>query len=625
MSNTTPLIWFLSVPMALLMACSEYDLKNWDDNRTGDSLDTADGGGGGGNDSTCGGMDTTPVTVAIDESCEVVAEVGSWSPVVEWANSAPGDAYTTPIIGQLTDDNGDGVINTADTPDVVVANSTGSIYVMSGNGGAIHWTASGLGSEPSTPAIADLDNDGRPEVIASGQSGFFAYRGDSGSLMWSNALYATNNICGGVSVYDLDNDGYPEVVQGNRVLNGQTGTLRFTGAHGAGTGYTSGYYASFGVAADIDVDGTLEVVVGNALYDAAGNTIWYNGQSDGFVAVGNFDSDEFAEIVVTTYPGMVRLQDHDGTVMWSGSYTGSTIGPPTVADFDNDGEAEVGVAGNGVYVVLDTDGREIWRRNINDYSSGFTGSAVFDFEGDGEAEVVFADENDVWVFDGATGTVKMQESQHSSATCSEYPSIADVDGDGQTEIIYTSSSYSGSERGVRVIGDSAASWRAARMTWNQHSYSITNVEDDMGTIPGYPDPNWLSYNTFRSGDLSAATGGAYSDAVPLLGEVCTIECADGLLNVSYRVGNTGVATLPAGVPVSLYAMDGGTWTLVASDSTPSEIAPGESSNAFVFALDPAVVPEGSLLFVVDDGSGQGTVGECDENNNTLQLDDGFCP
>ena len=43
-------------------------------------------------------------------------------------------------------------------------------------------------------------------------------------------------------------------------------------------------------------------------------------------------------------------------------------------------------------------------------------------------------------------------------------------------------------------------------------YHITNVNDD-GTIPAAPPPNWLSYNNFRSGDLSEP--GEFADAISI--------------------------------------------------------------------------------------------------------------
>ncbi len=573
----------------------------------------------------CPEPDVSRAETPIDDSCLIEVTPGTFTPVIEWNSTAPGSSYASPVIGPLTDDNGDGQIDGRDMPDVVVVGINGLVTALSGDGAGVLWTYNTGQFEPSTAAIGDLDEDDRPDVVVSTGSGIYAFQGETGALMWTNSgsELGGTGICGGVSIYDLDGDGSVEVVQGGVILHGATGILRGFGSYGKGSGYPGGIYAGFGVAADIDQDGDLEVVVGNALYDADGNTIWYNGQSDGFVAIANFDSDPYGEIVVA-YSGNVRLQDDDGTVLWTGTYTGGRIGPPTVADFDGDGEPEIGVAGNGVYVMIETDGTLSWSNTVNDYSSGFTGSAVFDFEGDGAAEVVYADENDVWVYDGATGTVKMQETRHSSTTCSEYPVIADVDQDGQAEIIYTSAAYSGPEMGVTVIGDADGSWMPARPVWNQHSYAITNVADD-ASIPPDPDTNWLTYNNFRSGDLSAASGGAMSDAVPQFVEACTSECDSGMLRVVFRVGNGGVEPLPPGVVASLYARHETGWVFLESRTTATAITPGQTTAGWVFDLDPATVPLGILRFVVDDEDGTSWVTECHEENNIVVVNEGLCP
>jgi hypothetical protein len=405
------------------------------------------------------------------------------------------------------------------------------------------------------------------------------------------------------------------VVIGNHIWNYQ-GSLIASGAGGDGSGHE--WAAPYGVAADIDRDGRLDVVVGNALLNSSGSPKWQNGKEDGFVAVADFDSDKYGEIVVAGM-GSLRLQDDDGTVIWSRNrITGDTIGPPTVADFDGDGEPEIGVAGMGQYVVVDTNGKTLWTRTTNDYSSGFTGSAVFDFEGDGQAEVVYADENDLFVFDGATGAVKLRESRHSSATCSESPSIADVDNDGHAEILYTSSAYSGSETGVTVVGDADDSWMPGRKVWNQHAYAITNVDEDAG-IPASPDVNWVSYNTFRSADMSVADGGLLADAVPVLGDICNAECENGHLYVTVVVGNQGLTDLPAGVPISLWSDD--TW--LATLYTDEEVAPGKSTKGLIFDVDPDDV-KGTLRAKADDNNGGGIVGECNEDNNSLKISKGLC-
>ncbi len=558
----------------------------------------------------CADVNLDPGVVEIDPTCEIDEMLGTWTPVIEWSNKSLGNSYTTPAIANLTDDNNDGVIDNNDTPDIAVATAAGTAFVLSGDGGTIHWqSAENIGSEPSSGTIADLDGDGRPEVVFSGKSGFFAFRGDTGELYWHTPIDGSVATCGASSVYDLDGDGTPEIVQGNLILNGHDGSLRGVGDAGIGSGHSG--LATMGVAADIDQNGSLEVVVGNALYDADGLTIWDNGLSDGFVAIGNFDDDEYGEIVVSS-KGKVRLQDDDGTQIWTVNIGSPTIGAPTIADFDADGEPEIGVAGRNTYVVLDGDGSPLWTKTISD-GSGFTGSAVFDFEGDGKAEVVYAGENDLWVFDGATGEVKLQENSHQSSTCSEYPSIADVDNDGHAEIIYTGSA------GVTVVGDMQNSWRRARPTWTQHSYHITNVLGSAGEIPSAMATNWLSYNNFRS----ASSGGSSADALPVIVDICAAEC-DANLRVVLQVGNGGTAELPAGIPVSFYGLTNGNWVHFLTLITEEAVTPGATTPGIVVNIAPTDMPDGQLRIVVDDDKGVELIDECHEDNNEVIIDEGVC-
>ncbi len=586
------------------LSCSDYQLNSNQD--VGDPFDS-------GYDDICDNLAAEAGEVDMLEECIIEPVVGGWTPVLEWANEGPGDTYTTPVVGHLDGD---------DNPEVVVANTVGVLYVLDGVTGEIEWSGGSFGSEPMTAAIGDLDGDGLAEVVGSGSYGTSAYRGD-GTLMWQTSATPAGNTpqCGAVGIHDLDGDGLAEVVIGNLILNGADGSTRGIGGQGAGAGHP--WAAPMGVAADIDLDGDLEVVVGNALYDADGNTIWTNGQSDGFVAVGNFDDDDYGEIVVTR-EGSLRLQDDDGSVIWQRSeLTGYTIGPPTVADFDGDGEPEIGVAGNGVYMVVDTDGATMWGNTTQDYSSGFTGSAVFDFEGDGIAEVIYADENDVWVYNGLNGEVKLKETRHSSATCSEYPAIADVDADGHAEIIYTSSSYTGTERGVRVIGDANDSWQSAREVWNQHGYSVTNVDDD-ASIPASVEPNWLRYNTFRSGDVLAGLQGELPDLTGTI-DVCEVHCDEGEVVVWVQVMNQGVADVVDPFPVGVYAVTGDGHVLLEEQTVEDGVRAGRSNDAIEFRVDITGLEIYALVAKIDGGDEElGLVSDCNEWNDAAVWGQSVC-
>ena len=607
---------------ALLAACGiDYDVKHNDGPSDGEDPE-----GHPGEDTsvavtpgTCPDQSWDADTFPVDEACYYEPSVGTFTPIVEWRNDSIGGAYTTPVVGRIYDQNSDGLVDENDIPAVVVATTAGNLVAMAGDSGTVLWTVSGLGSEPMTPAIGDLTGDGRPEVVGSGASVTIAVRGN-GTTLWTAAGSAAG-YCGGVAIGDLDGDALPEVVLGSIILAGATGATRGTGAYGAGTGFPGYWAAATGVIADLDQDGVQEAVVGNAAYDANGNTLWNNGMSDGFVAVANFDSDPYGEMVVTDQ-GTMRLQDHDGSLLWRGNYSGSRIGPPTVADFDGDGGPEIGVAGEGSYQVVDADGTVLWSRETYDYSSGFTGSAVFDFEGDGAAEVVYADENNLYVYDGATGTIKLQEDEHSSATCSEYPSIADVDNDGHAEIIYTSSAYSGSENGVRVVGDADNSWQPGRPVWNQHAYSITNIEDDLSILAD-PESNWIAgYNNFRSGDVTPVTGSGDIDLGAEILDVCAEDCDDGKVTVWIGVGNGGMATSEESFNVEVLGdTDYGLVSLYNFEWT-DPLASGVRSESVELNLSGVPAP---LYGIVLEVNGDHAVGECSYDNNTATWDEVICP
>jgi hypothetical protein len=131
--------------------------------------------------------------------------------------------------------------------------------------------------------------------------------------------------------------------------------------------------------------------------------------------------------------------------------------------------------------------------------SGTAAGTAFDFLGDGIAEAMYADEFDLFVFDG--DGLPLLSVPRSSGTAKEYPVVADVDDDGSAEIVVISNdSYMGMRQtapGVQVIRDVEDRWIQARRIWNQHTYHVTNVRED-GTIPMVEPQHWDSLNTFRT-------------------------------------------------------------------------------------------------------------------------------
>mgnify|MGYP003336424592 FL=1 len=516
--------------------------------------------------------------------------------------------FRSPAVANLTDDNGDGVIDDADVPDVVFTSFSGGAYssagtltAISGDGTGAWWSVYDPGGyhvySSGSPGIADIDGDGLPEVCTPGVETSIVCVNADGTLKW--AAGTEPYPYGGPAFGDLDGDGLAEVVHGREVINSD-GTVRWLGTGGAG------WWLSFPV--DLDGDARMEIVAGNTVYRGNGTVWWSDGTCDGAGAVGDFDWDGTPEIVHINC-GYVTVTNADGTVRWSTSVPGGgTGGPPTVADFDNDGYPEVGVAGASYYSVIDTDGAVIWSEPVSDYSSNVTGSSVFDFEGDGAADVVYADELTLWVYDGATGAVKLQDDGHSSGTLYEYPLVVDVDNDGSSEIVLPSNDYAyDGYNGITVIGDLSGSWRPSRPVWNEFAYHITNVEDD-GGVPAAEEPNWDYWNNFRTGGTTYGLSTELADLVVDEPQLCRSRCEEGVVEVVVNVTNTGLAATPD-FGVGVYSGS----TFLTGETL--SLGPGEAVQAGPFEISEA--DWGAHLTVrADDAE---VVEECDEDDNELAV------
>ena len=427
------------------------------------------------------------------------------TPTLEWSWTSSAveptslNVMNTPSVVDL---NGDG------KPDVVFGSTAstggglvevGVLRALNGTNGTELFTVTDPGLRINTAAsvaTGDIDGDGSPEIIAVDNTGarLIAFESD-GSFKWRSGNLASINW-GAPAIADLDEDGTPEIVIGRQVLD-NAGTLLWTGTGGTSSG---GNVGPLSLVSDVDLDGNPDVVAGNTVYGAGGAIQFSNANlPDGYNAVANFDSDSLAEIVLVAN-GAVWLMDDTMAVKWGPVAIpgGGYGGPPTIADFDGDGEPEIGVAGASRYAVFETDGTLKWQAVVQDGSSNRTGSSVFDFQFDGSAEVVYGDELYLWVFNGMDGSVLFQTPK-SSCTWYEYPLVADVDGDGHAEILGVANNNCGygPQRGVFLWGDDSA-WVDTRDVWNQHTYHITNVLQD-GTIPTEEQPNWLvpGLNNFR--------------------------------------------------------------------------------------------------------------------------------
>jgi len=171
--------------------------------------------------------------------------------------------------------------------------------------------------------------------------------------------------------------------------------------------------------------------------------------------------------------------------------------------------------------------------------------------------------------------------------------------------------------GIRVLGSKSGNWVKTRRIWNEHTYHVTNVNDD-ATIPAKETPNWTvkGLNDFRQNVQPTAQFDA-PDAIVSLDGSCSASAT-----LTARVSNIGQAVLPAGVTVGFYSGDPkGTHTKIGSGATTIAIAPGGFDDVTLAWKASADYLAGSLgvYAVVDDGSPPHTWHECDTDNDTSDV------
>lgn len=628
---------------------------------------------------TCRDWATTP---GYDATCSFKPAPAPLAPRVAWAwtsasttfQPASSNVMMTPAVADLDQDG---------TPEVVFTTFTGQEYWQNGvlraaigSTGVERWQATNPG-RPVLPtgsvAVGNLDADPRLEIVAILTNGGLAAFRHNGSLFWESHDATGNFVAvpagsgwGGPALADLDRDGKPEVVFGFTVLDA-TGKIVRTGPTTVATNCCGATPAGpLSLLADANGDGTLDLLSGARAVRFAGADLWTAPSAEGFPAVADFDRDGIPEVVVV----------NDGQVRVLSAATGQTVagplllpasagkssgrgGPPAIADVDGDGAPEFVVAGASAVSAFKVDlaGRAIraaWSAPTQDATSSATGCTAFDFDGNGASEVVYNDECFFRVYDGKTGA-EIHRLSNSTCTAYEFPVVADATGDGRADVVLVSNDicqgltacaalpgFSGVTRGVRVLTDSGAGWSPTRQIFNQHTYHGTNVcdgkddtcpaaENQHGRIPSREAKGWLDsrLNGYRQ---NVPTRGARA-APDLTPEELLLDTANcpGPPRASVRVINRGAVGAISGIPVTFYTgrpFAGG--VALATVRTRTFLSPSQSELLTADLLRAPIGQRFTLYVVVDDdGTGtiaaKGVINECFEANNLALLPDVLCP
>lgn len=562
---------------------------------------------------------------------------GAFAPELKWhwdgSSSVPGlnQVMMTPLVGRIEDTNSDGRIDELDAVRVIFTahvgryfGAPGRIVIVDGATGAEVRVVANPGGDTylgisalAQLAIGDIDNDGKPDIIGLDWGGRVVAFEANGTIKWRSASVlgrGAYNIWAAPSIADIDGDGIPEIVVSRYVLS-NTGTVKWEGATQPYYGATNIASINVSIVGDLLGTGGQSLIVGSSVNASQGALVWQGGR-DGFAAIGRFGNDTEPAIVVTEL-GFLSLYSRSGVRQWRVAIPSGGGGPPTLADADGDGVLDIGVAASSAYTVFRSNGSVLWSIPTEDWSSYSTGSTFFDFDGDGRAELLYGDHQFFRVLDGRNGA-QLWATASPSETALEYPVVADIDGDGQANfLVVSNNSYFAGITGLRAYKDVNNAWVGARSVWNQHAYSITNINDDL-SVPRNPVPSWQSHNTFR---LNKRIDGD-PRGVPDL-TVGYARVADGGSSqpsqVTWRVGNAGGYRTMAGATVALYGTTAaGSSSLLATQSL-AIVQPGQYSD-ISFALASLAGQATLTLVADDDGSGRTRTIDFDRSNNRHAID-----
>ncbi|PRP97485.1 FG-GAP repeat protein [Enhygromyxa salina] len=388
----------------------------------------------------------------------------------------------------------------------------GHLHVIDGASGATSRVIPTPIDAAVNPALGDLDGDGVPEIVALQAQGpnsphniserrLMAFRAN-GELLWAGQHWSASRGGGALAIADLDNDGSPEILAPEYVASA-SGELLWAPSNPARA-------YSMPIAVDLDLDGDLEVMFGGTAYEHDGVKLFDTPtvpQDRGSVAVANFDDDEFPEFYVQ-YGGDHAIFEHDGafkTLCPTGTAEIAGAGgyPVAIHDLDGDDQAELlfGYEDRFYVLTVEADSCFVKWSKKTDALNGLSSGTLFDLLGDGHAEAIYADRSHIRLY-SSTGELLFQ-ADHSARESIANPIIADVDGDGAAEILVVSSEPVAGDDPIDanptlvLLENADDRFVPTRRIWNQHTYHQSNVTED-GRIPAFETPHWKSDNGFRA-------------------------------------------------------------------------------------------------------------------------------
>jgi hypothetical protein len=322
----------------------------------------------------------------------------------------------------------------------------------------------------------------------------------------------------------------------------------------------------------------------------------------------------------------------------------SNVTGSSVFDFDGDGRAEV-VYGDECFTrVYDGVTGKVLYSRYRTSCTWYENPVIADVDADFNAEIVSTSNTNCAVSCPAVDPIFDGVQCHDDADCPrnttcgrEQPTDAlgrcrctqdsDCGGDGFVcldpiagpsaagKVCRASHPPGAAATGVRVLADSLDRWVNTRPIWNQHAYSVTNV-DSFGKIPRTSQwlQNWKQpgLNNFRQN--TPGDGETAGDIPDLTVRQAKVTCDTGGPVVTAEVCDRGTEPVAPGLPVSVYDSAG---MVRCTAQTTERINPGFCSTV---SCNWTGGNSGGSVVADDKGDGTGIVFECREDDNSTAID-----
>ncbi len=361
--------------------------------------------------------------------------------------------------------------------DLVLPGDGGTIYVIPGNGDATFGTPIESSSISGDIAIGDLNGDGKPDVVGTGDGTILVSLGRGDRTFDPPKSFAVAPNLGSIAIGDVDGDGHADVGVAiddyAEVVGGFVGILK---GNGDGT-LQAAVETSVGQAprslsfADLDGDGALDAVVAadgfvtvlrgvSSTVFASRTAYIADGAADfggaGALAVADFDGDGVPDVATGNQRLAtvgVLLGQGDGTLRAANGFAVHTefgVSDFTVGDLDGDAVSDLVVIGDGLRLFPGL-GRGSFGppETLLGTDANARGASVGDFDGDGRLDLAVS----VSSFELGTGVaIYLQKSDGMLSDPTVYPSSgagpgrlvpADYDGNGSLDAVSLTGNGSG--------------------------------------------------------------------------------------------------------------------------------------------------------------------------------------